>query len=208
MKVKKTIWIPIVGGLTLGLLSFLTTAASFTVQISEDLILGPWEVFNVISAALFGPIGLLITEIGLDASGYVYIIKGIYPAPQDVLFLVGNYIAHIIPLMLVAFGYKNIHKRLRMPGFLAGWLLVMVIYYLGTIMLSVPMHNLAVPGLSATYAVYFSDNVRLEFVLVTVITSLILLALPERFRKPQWYAPKQIPDRSSALLDEKEAGPR
>jgi len=189
--VKKTIWIPLAGGLIFGALSYLTTVANLTIQISDDLILGPWEVFNAISAALFGPIGLLITELGLDISGYVYLIRGVYPAPQDIYFLVGNYIAHIVAMLFVAFSYRFIYQRIKMPQLLAGWFLIMGIYYLLGVTLSVILHNLSVPGLGATYVDYF-NNVRLEFILVTVITSLILLALPERYRKPQWYEPKQV----------------
>ena len=198
---KKTIWIPIVGGLILGALSFLITAANITIRISEDLILGPWEILNTISAALFGPIGLLITELGLDISGYLYFIKDVYPAPQDIYFMVGNYIAHVVAMLVVAFGYRLIYQRMKMPHLLVGWVLIMGIYYLVGVFLQVSLFNIAVPGLGASYAVYFS-NVRLEFILVTVITSLILLALPQRYRRPQWYEPKQAPDRSGEIQDE------
>ena len=188
---KKTIWIPIVGGLIFGALSYLTTVANITIQISEDLILGPWEIFNTLSAALFGPIGLLITELGLDTSGYLYFIKGVYPSPQDIYFMMGNYIAHIVAMMIVAFGYKFIYQRMKMPCLLAGWVLITGIYYLVGVILQVSLFNIAVPGLRASYVGYFS-NVRLEFVLVTAITSLILLALPERYRKPQWFESKPV----------------
>jgi len=198
---KKTIWIPLLGGFIFAALSYLTTVANLTIQVSEDLILGPWEVFNAISAALLGPIGLLITELGLDISGYVYFIRGVYPTPQDIYFLVGNYIAHIAAMLLVAFGYKFIHQRSKMPRLLAGWILLMGIYYLVGVTSSVILHNIAVPGLGATYAGYFS-NVRLEFIIITVITSLILLALPERYRRPKWYEPKLTPAQNSEIQDE------
>jgi hypothetical protein len=175
--------------------------ANLTVQLSESLILGPWEIFNTISAALFGPIGLLITELGLDISGYLYLVKGVYPAPQDINFMIGNYIAHIVAMLFVAFGYRTIYRRMRMPRLLAGWVLVMGIYYLVGVTLTVPLHNVAVPGLGASYLGYFG-NVRLEFVLVTAITALILLALPERYRKPQWYESKQTLDRNGEIPDE------
>jgi uncharacterized membrane protein (UPF0136 family) len=187
--VKKTIWIPTVGGFIFGALSFLITVANITVQISEDLILGPWEILNTLSAALFGPIGLLITELGLDISGYLYFIKGVYPAPQDIHFMMGNYIAHSSAMLVVAFGYRFIYQRMKMPRLLAGWILIMGVYYLVEVFLAVTLFKIAVPGLGTTYAFAFS-NVRLEFPLVTVITSLILLALPERYRKPQWYESK------------------
>ena len=198
---KKTIWLPIVGGLAFGALSYLITVADITVRISEDLILGPWEIPNILSAALFGPIGLFITELGLDISGYLYLIRGVYPAPQDAYFMVGNYIAHSVAMLAVAFGYRFVYRRMSMPFLLAGWVLLMVIYYLVGVTLQVSLFNIAVPGLGASYSVYFS-NVRLEFILVSGITSLILLALPERYRKPQWVEPKQAPDRDNETPDE------
>jgi len=179
----------------------LTTVVNLTIQISEDLILGPWEIFNAISATLFGPIGLLITELGLDISAYLYLIRGVYPAPQDIYFLVGNYIAHIAAMLLVAFGYRFIYQRMKMPPLLVGWFLVLGIYYLVGVILSVILHKIAVPGLGATIMGYFS-NVRLEFILVTVITSLFLLALPKRYRRPQWYEPKKAPDQKGEKPNE------
>lgn len=183
---KKTVWVPIVGGLIFGSLSFLITAANITIQISDDLILGPWEIINSLSAALFGPIGLLITELGLDISGYIYFIRGVYPAPQDLYFMLGDYFAHVTAMLIVAFSYRIIYQRMRMPSLLGGWFPVMVVYYLVGVTLQVTLFNFAVPGLGASYPGYFR-NIRLEFVLVTGITSLVLIALPERFRRPHWY---------------------
>ena len=80
-----------------------------------------------------------------------------------------------------------------MRRLLPGWVLLMGIYYFVEVALAVSLFNIAVPGLGASYAVYFS-NVRLEFILVTVITSLILLALPERYRRSLWYESKQVPE--------------
>ena len=190
MRAKRTIWIPIVGGLTFGALSFLITAANIAVQISDELILGPWEIINSLSAALFGPLGLLITELGLDISAYLFLIKGTFPAPQDFYFMVGNFLAHIAAMLVTAYGYRFIYTRLKIPLLLVGWVLVLGTNYFIGASLQVILFNLAVPGLGATFAVWFS-NIRLEFILVSVITSLILLALPERYRKPQWYEAKQ-----------------
>lgn len=192
MRVKRTIWISAVGGLILGALSFLITAADITIQISDDLILGPWEIVNALSAALFGPIGLLITELGLDISGYLYLIKGVYPAPQDVYFMIGNYVAHVTAMLLVAFGYRFLFRRLTLLPLLVTWIPLMGIYYLVGVVLQVTFFNIAVPGLEASYATFFS-NVRLEFILVSGITALILVALPERYRRPVWYESEYPP---------------
>ena len=200
MKMKKTTWIPIVGGLAFGVLSFLITVANITVQIFDDLILGPWEIINTLSAALFGPIGLLITELGLDISGYVYLIEGVYPAPLDLYFIVGDFIAHSMSMLVVALGYRYIYERMKMPRLLAGWVLIVGIFYLVEVPLAVTLFNIAVPNLDASYAVYFS-NVRLEFVLVTIVTTLVLLALPERYRRPQWYESEKTRDRRGDVSD-------
>jgi len=200
MRVKKTIWLSAAGGFVLGALSFLITAADITVQISDDLILGPWEIVNTLSAALFGPIGLLITELGLDISGYLYLIKGVYPAPQDVNFMIGNYVAHVTAMLVVAFGYRFLFQRLTLLPLLIAWFPLMGIYYLVGVVLQVTFFNIAVPGLGASYATYFG-NVRLEFVLVSGITALILLALPERYRRPLWYTAENPP---VTILDRKE----
>lgn len=205
MQVKNTIKTPIIGGLILGALSYLTTLANLTIQITQDLILGPWEIFNVISAALFGPIGLLITELGLDVSGYIYLIRGVYPTPQDIYFMMGNYIAHILALLPVAVGYRFIHQRIKMPWLLVGWIPILFIYYLVGVPLSVLLHNLAVPGLENTFAAYFK-SIRLEFILVVVVTSLIMLALPEPYRRPYWYETKKTPDRTDDIQITKKAG--
>ena len=84
---------------------------------------------------------------------------------------------------------------MKMLRLLAGWVLIMGIYYLVGVILQVTLFNIAIPGLEATYAVYFS-NVRVEFILVTVITSLILLALPERYLRPWWYESKPAETRA------------
>ena len=182
---KKTIWIPIVGGLLLGALSFLISASNITIQVSQDLNLGPWEIFNTISAALFGPIGFLITQLGMDLGGYLYLLKDVSAGSQNINFVLCGYVAHSASLMIVAFGYRYIYQRMKMPKLLAGWSLTLGIYYIVLAILQVFLYNIFIPDLEATYAFYFR-NIPVELILIIVITSLILLALPERYRRPQW----------------------
>ena len=202
MKIKKTITIPIFGGLIFGAISYLTTVADLTIQITDDIFLGPWEIFNILSAGLFGPIGLLITELGLDISGYVYLIRGVFPEPQGIYYMMSNYIAHYIALLPVVFGYRFIYQRIRMPRLLAGWALIVSIFYLLGIVFSVILHNIAVPGLGVSYNDYLNNSVLVEYVLVTIITLLIVLALPERYRRPQWFEPKNAPHQNFESPDD------
>jgi hypothetical protein len=194
MKLKKTISTPIIGGLIFGAISFLTTAANLTIQITDDIFLGPWEIFNILSAGLFGPIGLLITELGLDVSGYLYLINGVFPEPLGIYYVMSNYIAHYIALFPVIFGYRFIYQRMKIPRLLGGWAIIVSIFYILGIVLSVLLHNIAVPGLGVSYNDYLNNSVLVEYVLVTIITLLIILALPERYRRPRWFDPKNAPD--------------
>jgi len=196
---KKTIWIPIVGGLIFGALSFLISAANITIQVSQDLILGPWEIFNTISAALFGPIGLLITQLGMDFGGYLYLLKDVSTGSQNINFVICDYVAHSASLIIITFGYRFIYRRMKMPKLLVGWALTLGIYYIVLAIIQVFLYNIFIPDLEATYAFYFR-NIPVELILIIVITSLILLALPERYRRPQWYESK-----SSAPSTEKQA---
>jgi len=198
---KKVIWIPIVCGLIFGTLSFLVSAVNFTIAISDDLILGPWEILNTISAALFGPIGLLITELGTDIGAYFYLIKDVYPAPQDLHFIMGDYVAHVVAMLATAFGYRLIYKRAKMPLLLGGWVLTLCIFYTLLWLIQVPLFNIAVPGLGATFMGYTRDAIP-EFITTTVITSLILLALPQRLRRPQWVELEHAPERSGKIQNE------
>ena len=195
MYIKRTIWIPIVGGLVFAALSFLVSAVNFTITISDDLILGPWEILSTLSAALFGPIGLLISELGLDGGGYLYLIKGVFPAPQDLYFMLGDYIAHIVALLATAFCYRYLYERVKMPLLLLGWVLTMGIFYTLLWSIQVPLFNIAVPGLGATFVGYLTDAIP-EAMTTTIITSLILLALPQRYRRPQWYESKKAPEQN------------
>jgi hypothetical protein len=201
MPLKTPIRTPLIGGLIFGALSFLITVADITIKIASDIILGPWEIINTLSAALFGPIGLLITELGLDISAYFYLIKGVYPAPQDLYFMIGDFVAHTLALLLVAVGYRLIYQRMKMPGLLAGWILIMTVYYIVEIFLAVTLFRFAVPGLDTSYAFAFS-TVRVEFPLVLAITSLILLALPKRYRRPQWYRSVPEPGQNGELSEQ------
>jgi len=203
---KKTIWIPIVGGLIFGTLSFLISAANITIQVSRDLILGPWEIFNTISAALFGPIGLLITQLGMDTGGYLYLLKGVSLESQNVYLITCDYVAHSVSMLAIVFGYKFIYTRMKMPLFLVGWTLILGIYYVMlAIILQVFLYNTFVPEVEATYMFYF-NNIPVELTVIIVITSLILLGLPARYRKPQWYASKKAPDQKSEFQGNRKEG--
>lgn len=195
MQAKKTIWIPIAGGLILGTLSLLISLANFTITISKDLILGPWEIFNTSSAALFGPIGLLITQLGMDIGGYLYLINGVFPTTHNVYFIICEYVAHSVSLLIAAFGYRFIYMRMNMPLFLAGWSLTLGIYYVTLALLQVSLYHIAVPDLGASCAVYFR-NIPVELLLIFVLTSLILLALPKSYRRPLWYESKKEPEQN------------
>lgn len=205
MQVKKIIRIPIVGGLIIGALSFLISAANITIQVSKDLILGSWEIFNTISAALFGPIGLLITQLGMDTGVYLYLLKGVSPESQNIDFIMCDCVAYCVSMLTLAFGYKFIYTRIKMPLLLAGWILILGVYYVMLAILQVFLYNTFVPEVEATYMFYF-NNIPVELTLIIIMTSLILLGLPARYRKPQWYELKKALDQNSEAQGNRKEG--
>ena len=61
MKVKKTIWIPVIIGIVSGALIVLASTAHFLIPVGGDTSIGIGEIFTTLSAALGGPIAVIIT---------------------------------------------------------------------------------------------------------------------------------------------------
>ena len=95
-------------------------------------------------------------------------------------------------MLAIAFGYRLIYPRMKMPFLLAGCALILGAYYIILAILQVFLYNTFVPEVEATYMFYF-NNIPVELALIIIITSLILLGLHVRYLKPQWYELKKAP---------------
>ena len=198
MKVKKTVWIPTVIGLIFAVLILAAAFANFFIPLGNGSELGIGELFTTFSAALGGPIAAIVTIIS------VYSINGMlhpefFPDITSIYILIADATAHLGAMLVVAIGYdKLLFPRSRKTGiFLVGWfLLVGAYYYLALLPLSVVLLNLADPGFGATYPV-FAKNFIPEALGTAVITTLVWLAAPIRYRRPLWISQENASDQDT-----------
>jgi len=197
---KKTIWRPLILGITLGLLDFISFRVHWVIQIADFGAIGPQEILVVISAALGGPVGLFTANFLQELGMHIYLLKGDFPGQRmlEVFISIADFIAHTLALLAVAYCYRYLHRRAQKAAiFFSGWILITVIYYILLLPLQSLVHNLLVPGLLP-----LSTLVRgapPEFLMVAIISTLTLIALPVRYRRPLWYESKKAPDQNGEI---------
>ncbi len=151
----------------------------------------PREVFTTLGAALTGPVGGLIVGI-LAGIGEAFIGT---PAERIPL---ASLIAHLAGGLWMGWAYKKlVFNRLQMPTLVLGWAGLVAVYYIA----------FAIPGFVIgqllfypdQYAAFYGEGASLfgayltlaqgvvpEALLTTLITSLVIVALPRRYRRPLW----------------------
>lgn len=195
MKANKNIWFPVVIGIASGALIFLASTAHFLIPVGGDSYIGIGEIFTTLTATLGGPIAVIIMLLA-TYGGVIILNIELYADLPPILIALADATAHLCALLVVAIGYgKILYPRSRNTGiFLVGWwLLVGVYYYLAFLPLEVALLNLADPGHGVTYPM-IARSLLPEFLGTVTITTLIWIALPARYRRPQWTEPKQAPD--------------
>jgi len=204
MKVKKTIWIPFVLGSALGLIDFASLTVDFLIPLGLFGATGPQEVLVLISAALGGPLGLLVACLFQEVGHHFFFLKALFSpeqmASRGTLYSIADFSAHILAALAVAYCYKFLHQRAKkVYVFFGGWILIVVIYYTLLVLLQFFLIGFVIdlPPLSALFR-----NFLPEFLVVTIISTLIWVALPRRYRKPLWIEPKKAPDQKGEKPNE------
>jgi hypothetical protein len=186
--VKKTIWIPLVLGIALGLLDYVSIAVHFVLPTSEETFVGPQEVFVLVSAALGGPIGLFITSLFQEAAVHLFLLKGQLPpeqAPLEIFISTADFFAHILAGLAVVYCYRFLHQRAkRAITFFAGWIPLVMIYYALLLSLQSLLYNIVIPGMLPLFV--WIQSSLMEVFVAAIISSLVWIALPVRFRRPLW----------------------
>jgi len=200
MKIKKTVWIPFVIGMISTALILAASAANFFIPLGNGAEMGIGELFTTLSAALGGPIASIVTII------FAYSIHSMlhpeyFPDLTSVYILLEDAVAHLSAMLMVVLVYtKLLYPRARKTGvFLAGWfLLVCAYYFLALLPLSVVFLNLIDPGRNLTYLAFARSFIP-EVLGTALITTLIWLAAPVRYRRPLWIEPRNTPEHSDNI---------
>lgn len=154
--------------------------AGITIPIpGTPIVTDPREIFTTIGASLTGPIGGIV--IGL--------LAGIAEPGIPLASL----LAHVIGGIFNGLVYKNFSWRLRNNKIasLAAWALQVVMYY---VLVVVPLFAIGVvlfypdPEYGAFLGFLGVTEVGAipEMLFTTIVTTIIMSALPERFRRPLW----------------------
>lgn len=175
-----------------GLIALIIVLAELFVPIpGTGVVTDPREIFTTLGAGLTGPVGGVIVGI-LAGVGEAFI--GI---PEGRIPL-ASMIAHVSGGLWMGWAYKKlVFNRLQMPILVLGWAaLILVFYFL-----------LAVPGFAIGQSLFYPDQftafygegaslvdaylalaqgVAPEALITTLITSLVIVALPQRYRRPLW----------------------
>jgi hypothetical protein len=174
---NKNLWTPLIVAVVFGLVVLTIVLARFTVPIpSTGVVTDPREIFVTIGAALTGPLGALIIGIFAGVAE---------PGGIPLASLLG----HIAGALWMAFAYKNfIYERLQMPSRLVGWIILVLIYYYVFVVPGFVLGLTAIYGEPDPIGLYvaLAQGVIVEVLITTVVTTLALLALPQKYHRPLW----------------------
>lgn len=154
--------------------------AGITIPIpGTPVVTDPREIFTTTGASLTGPLG--------------GIVIGILAGIAEPGIPLASLLAHIIGGIYSGFAYKNVAWRAHQDRltYLALWVLQVLVYYF---LIVVPLFALGLVLFypDPEYGGFFTllgvleGGVIPEALLTTAVTTIIMAALPERFRRPLW----------------------
>ncbi|MEJ2512933.1 MAG: hypothetical protein P8Y72_15220 [Anaerolineales bacterium] len=184
---KRTIWVPVMIGVVSAALILVVSEVKFVIPLGNNYSIGIGEIFNTFSAALGGPIAVIITLL-VTSIGHFLLNSNLYTDRQFFFIVLADAIVHIGAMLVVTIiYYRVLYPQARKIGlFVTGWWVTIgVYYYLILLPLQVVLLNFADPGFGATYP-SFARIFLPEFIGTATITTLIWFAAPIRYRRPLW----------------------
>lgn len=174
---NKNIWTPLIVALVFGLIALAIVLAGLTIPIpGTGIVTDPREIFVTFGSGLTGPFGALV----------IGVLAGIAePGGIPLASLLG----HIAGALWMAFAYKKlVYERMQFPSRLAGWAILIVIYYYVFVVPGFVIGLAAFYGEADPLGLYvtLSKGVIIEMLITTTVTTLAMLALPQRYQKPLW----------------------
>ena len=169
-----------------GVAAFAIVEAGLIIPIpGSGVVTDPREIFTTLGASFTGPVGGIV--IGLLAG---------FREPGGIA--IASLLAHVSGGLWMGLSYKLLlYNHLEMPFLLAGWVLLVFIYY----------YVFAAPGFVIGQAIFYHEGfldsygaeaslvdaysilargVLPEAILTAVVTTLVIVALPRRHRRPLW----------------------
>lgn len=197
---KKTIWIPITIGIVSAALILLVSEAKFVIPLGNNYSIGIGEILNTLSAALGGPLAVITTML-VTSIGHFVLNPDLYTDIQFVFIVLADAFVHMCAMLVVSkIYYRALYPEVRKTGiFVMGWWLTIgIYYYLILLPLQVVLLNYADPSFGATYP-SFARIFLSEFLGTAVITTLIWIASPIRYRRPLWIEPRNTSEQSDKI---------
>ena len=207
MPLKKKIWLPAMIGIISAILILLVSKAEFVIPLGNNYSVGIGEILNTLSAALGGPIAVIITVL-VTGIGHFVLNPDLYADPQFVFIALADACIHLSAMLVIVIIYSQVlYPQARKIGVfsLGWWLTIGVYYYLVLLPLQVTLLNYADPGYGATYS-SFTKIFFPEFFGTAAITNLVLFALPVRYRQSQWINQKNTLGQSTTLKNKSKEG--
>ena len=178
----------IITALGFGAAALMVMAAGLLIPVyGEAIRIDPRELFVTLGSALTGPIGGII--IGFMAHSWF--------AGEDWYFRIVSITIHVLGGLWMGISYKKlVHEKLKMPWLLLGWIgLVFVYYFVTLFFFFVAVSHTFFPllfeqlfgelSLGQAY-IGLTTAAAPEFIATAIITTLIIIVLPPKYRRPLW----------------------
>jgi hypothetical protein len=162
----------------------LILGARYYVDLALGLTMDGREIFLTLGAALAGPWAAVIMNVFMA----IGIVIG-YPE-ITVAGIAVDTVCHLIGTILLAILYKKvIYERVEKPLRIFAWVILVPIYYW---ILLAPSASILYYAVNLTPSPSFVMTLPIwpEVIVTTILTTLVLAALPEKWRRPLWGSPR------------------
>jgi hypothetical protein len=198
---RRRIGYPLLLGLVFGLLAGVATVAelSFIVEDTDTSnAIGFYFTLLLLAAAFGGPLAGAIAPA-------VFLILSFWYGPADISSVLNepavfwtNLIVLGVLLALVGLAYRWIFERTNMPVRLLPWAGIVLALYIANSPIIISLQYYLVGGVDPLPAILFTYRIYIPQVAFDIfVTSLVFVALPERYRRPLWYEPRLAPEQDS-----------
>lgn len=198
---NKTVWRPLVLGLVFGLLAGVATVTelSFIVEGTDtSSAIGFYITLLLLAAAFGGPLAGAIAPAVFLTLSFWYGPADISSVLHEPAVFWTNLVVLGVLLALVSIGYRWIFEHTNMPLRLLPWAAIVLALYTVNSPVIISLQYCLVGGVDPLPAILFSYRTYIPQVAFDIfVTSLVFVALPERYRRPLWYESQVAPEQHS-----------